>query len=233
MKLRKTIMLLVIALLVGTMATAGPAMADIIGDCSLTGYTFMGGGIAYTNANGKDYLLAQPLVEESQDYWGYGWLKFENLSTETVASAYLAVDVLGSGSMNIEDLSATNVGDLSIYSPGTTDVDDLGSDSTLRSTLQSTLSSDDGSLFLDSDTNMTSNGLYYLDITDLYNGWVTGDADNNGLVLVSDIGIKMAGIGSTEGTTPYITTSAVPVPGAVWLMITGLLGTVGLRRKRN
>jgi hypothetical protein len=232
MNLRNMTMAWVIALLIGTMVTAGSAGAATIGDCSLTGYTFMGGGIAYTNPI-KDYFLAQPLVEESANYWGYGWLKFDNLSTETVDSAYLAVDALGQGSMSIVDLSETNVGDLSIYSPGTTDVDDLAGDATLRASLQSTLSSDDGSLLLGSNASMTSNGLYYFDITDLYNGWVNGE-DNNGLVLASDVGIKLAGIGNADGSAPYISSvSAVPVPAAVWLLGSGLLGSLGLRRKRS
>ena len=229
MKLRKIFILLMSVLLIGSMTMAAPAMADVIGDCSLTGYTFMGGGIAYTNS-AKDYFLAQPLVEESAGYWGYGWLKFDNLSETTVDSAYLVVDVLGSGSMSISELSETNVGDLSIYSSGDTDVATLGASTSARSTLQTTLASDD-SLLLTSDTNMISNGLYYIDITDLYNSWV--DGTNNGLVLTSDLGLKMTGIGSTVGTTPYISTSAVPVPGAVWLMITGLLGMTGLRRRNR
>ena len=230
MKLRNMTMAGIIALLIGAMVMAGPAAAATIGDCSLTGYTFMGGGIAYTSPT-KDYLLAQPLVEESAGYWGYGWLKFDNLSDTAVDSAYLVVDVLGQGSMTITDLRATNVGDLSIYSPGTTDVGDLADDATLRSTLQGTLSSDDGSLLIGNDASMTSNGLYYFDITDLYNSWMTG-ADNNGLVLASDVGIKIAGIGNAGGIAPYISsTSAVPVPAAVWLLGSGLCGLLGLRRR--
>ena len=231
MKLRNMTLAGAIALLIGAMVMVGPATAATIGDCSLTGYTFMGGSIAYTSPT-KDYFLAQPLVEESAGYWGYGWLKFDNLSETTVASAYLVVDVLGSGSMTIADLSETNVGDLSIYSTGTTDVGDLGGDSTLRASLQNTLSGDDGSLLVDSDTNMTANGLYYFDITNLYNSWITGD--NNGLVLASDVGLKMAGIGNADGSAPYIySPGAVPVPAAVWLLGSGLCGLIGLRRRNR
>ncbi|WP_319523073.1 VPLPA-CTERM sorting domain-containing protein [uncultured Desulfosarcina sp.] len=231
MKLRKSIAALIVALLIGGFAITGTASADVIGDCTLAGYTFMGGGFAYTNDT-KDYLLAQPLeyYYGESNYWGYGWLKFD-IGTETVDSAYLVLDILGSGSMSITDLSEENVGDLSIYSAGTTDVDDLADDSTARSNLQSTLYDDDGSLLLATLDSMTSNGLYYIDITDIYNSWVSG-TDNNGLVLVSDLGLKIAGIGSEEGSAPYIsTTNAVPVPAAAWLLGSGLLGLVGLRRR--
>jgi hypothetical protein len=231
----KATMVLVIALLIGGLATAPMASADIIGDATLTGYTFMGGGSAYVSTpegpNAKDYFLAQPLVESSAGYWGYGWMKFDNLETQTVDSAYLVVDLLGVGAMNITPATPENPGILDIYTPGAIDVADLGDDAALRATLQGNLA---GTAPLVDAFTMTSNGTYYIDITDIYNGWVDGSITNNGLVfsaLDDGDGTKYASFGSPDGSAPFV--SSVPVPGAVWLLGGGLLALVGLRRRNR
>jgi hypothetical protein len=249
MKLRKAIIALTLVFLVNGLGMVHVASADIIGDSVLTGYNYMGGyGLRVTTpeSGGVDYILAQPLTYdlEGYDYWGYAWIKFDNLSETTVNSAYLVLDLLGVGGMSIADASEDYPGILDIYSPGDTDVADLDEDTDegddLRETLKDTLLT---STALVADYTMTSNGTYAIDITDTYNAWVTGDLDNNGLVLASDsensydsigcVGAKFAGIGSTAGNTPYISTSAVPVPAAVWLLGSGLVGLIGLRRRKQ
>jgi hypothetical protein len=215
------------------LVSVGTASADVIGDCNLTGYTFMGGGIAYTSAptgpNAKDYFLAQPLVETSANYWGYGWAKFD-VGTETVDKAYLVIDLLGIGAMSITPANPANPGILDIYNPGATDVADLGGDAGLRATLQGSLA---GTTPLVDDFTMTSNGAYAIDITDMYNAWVDGSITNNGLVLAAPddgSGTKYASFGNLEGSAPYIST--VPEPATMGLLACGALGLIS-RRKRN
>jgi hypothetical protein len=232
MKLKKTIMALTILLLIGGPSLVSMASAADFA-CTLTGYTFMGGASAYSSSGGSnqndDYFLAQPLtyMYGTNDMWGYAWIKFANIGTETVDAAYLTLDLLGVGGMAIEDACEEYPGTLNIFSPGTTDVAGLADDSDLRSTLRNTLYPN-GAALLETVT-MTSNGIYTIDITHIYNAWVTGEVVNNGIVLVSysenssgalgSVGTKYASTSGDLGTAPYITTvdnsiSAPTVSGA-------------------
>lgn len=236
---------LTFVLLVGGMFITTTASASVDYTATLTGYTFMGGGGSYTSGE-KDYFLAQPLAYDYDDLdmWGFAWIKFDDVGAETVDSAYLALDLLGVGGMVVEDATEDYPGTIDIYNSDV-DVATLDGISTafteLRESVKEGLLA---STALVEDYAMVENGLYYIDITDLYNSWVTGDIENNGLILVSNssnsleasgvvgaVGAKFASLGSVEGSAPFIST--VPVPGAVWLLGSGFVGFVGLRRRKG
>ena len=265
MKLRKIIFTLAVVVVMGVMSIIPAAVsAATIGDCILTGYNYMGNeGAKISTYDGpdsqKDYFLAQPLKyifeNGSSDMWGYSWIKFDNLSETTVESAYLVLDLLGVGAMAIDDASVQYPATLDIYSPGDIDVEDLTGNSELRETLRNNLyhtetdeqTGETVDVFAEAlmDTIvMTINGTYYIDITEIYNAWVTGEIENNGLVLVSTsengseypfgkVGAKFASFNSEEGNAPYISTSCVPIPGTAWLLGGGLFGLIGLCRRYN
>lgn len=260
MKLRNIVIILTITLMIT--GVANTASADVIGNATMTGYTYMNGQGSYCSTPDspvKDYFIASALsIDESygdQDLWGYGWAKFEVLATGTVESAYLTVDLLGVGSMTFgnpyaatEDVPAI----LDIYDPGDVDVASLrpdgGHDKEAQADLRNTL------LTLNpiASLTMTANGTYALDITDLYNSWILDPGSNNGVVLASgyefegsiadltqeellkvanDSGSVYASFGREGANAPYISTSPVPVPAAIWLFVSGLVGVAGFRRK--
>ena len=51
-------------------------------------------------------------------------------------------------------------------------------------------------------------------------------------VALKDVGNFCLGVGSYSGCSNPVTTSTVPVPGAVWFMGSGLLGLIGATRRR-
>jgi hypothetical protein len=268
MNFKKTIMILTITLLF--ISLGNTASADIIGNATMTGYSYMSGQGSNSNTpdeiyndGHKEYFIASALsIDENaaEDMWGYGWVKFEALATETVDSAYLTFDLLGVGSMTFgnpyaatEDVPAI----LDIYDPGEVDVADLrpndSHDVAAQLALRNTLLASNPITSL----TMIANGTYSLDITDLYNSWILDPESNNGIIFASgyefegsmeelaqtdpvafmqmanDSGSVYAGFGREGANAPYISTSAVPVPGAVWLLGSGLLGLMGIRRRKK
>lgn len=240
--LRQKIITCVVATIIGGLAFTQSGSAATI-DCSLTGYTFMGGASAYVSTpdgpTGQTYFLAQPLNYHMGDppanMWGCGWIKFNDIKDPTVESAYLYFDLLGVGAMGTTPASENNPANLAIYSAGDIDVADLVGGGTseedwdLRWNLRDNL---DASSPLCTIT-MTANGRYSVDITDLYNSWVTGATANNGLVFTAPdqgAGSKYAGFGNASGNAPYISTASVPEPSSLLLLAMGM-GALALLKK--
>lgn len=231
-------------LLIGSLMMVNTASADTTYQATLTGYTFMGAGAAQTStpdgpSNQKDYFKASPmeLTGAFSTFYGYSWVKFQDIGTETVASAYLALDLLEVGNMvgtpAPGPASPTNPGILDIYNPGATDVADLAGSITsplLRRTLRNNLLNTNP--VVDNFT-MTANGIHLIDITDTYNGWVNGSIANHGLILTTNTdgaGMEFASFGKENHDAPYIVTAPVPVPGAFLLMACGLISLIGFTR---
>jgi hypothetical protein len=206
--------------------------ADTI-NCSLTGYTFMGGASVYTSteaSHSKTYFLSGALNSDyyGANYYGYGWIKFEDIGTTEVESAVLYLNLLGVGSMSTTPASATNFTVLDIYS-STTDVATIGGNTTADQVLRTTLCDTLDAISANYSVTITSNGLVAIDITDLYNAWVSGETENNGLVLAcadSGTGGKFSSFGDSAGA-PYIVTAAVPEPNTIALFGVALVG-IGL-----
>ncbi len=86
--------------------------------------------------------------------------------------------------------------------------------------------------------------LVSLDITNIVKGWLDGSLTNFGVEMIyPELNTGDAFYWATiddDGTvygnvTPFlqVETSAVPIPAAVWLLGSGLLGLLGVRRKQN
>jgi hypothetical protein len=216
-------------------AVAQNASADTI-NSSLTGYTFMGGASAYTSteaSHSKTYFLSGALNSDyyGANYYGYGWVKFADIGTTEVESAVLYLNLLGVGSMSTTPASATNSTVLNVFS-STTDVAVIGGNTTADQTLRTTLCDTLDAITANYSVTITADGLVGIDITDLYNAWVSGELENNGLVLAcadNGAGGKFSSFGDTAGTPYVVTTAAVPEPSTVVLFGVVLVG-IGISR---
>ncbi len=210
------------AALMVALVSAGTASADVIADCTYDGYVAMGGMVVNTT---NSYLLPgnpdSPPSEEMQTF-GYAFCKFDDpdLPTEEVTEAYLQLDVMAlQDGMTYPAMGTGNVGVFAV----TSDVESIagGTAGTFRDSI--------ADIATDS-VSMTGEGLVYLDVTDIVNGWIGGD--NDGLVLASPGGLmpRLHSSETTAGLAPVIT--SVPEPATMGLLACGALGLIS-RRKRN
>lgn len=216
--------------------TTSVANAETICEASLTGYTFMGGGSAYTNP-AKDYFMTGN-PDKDGTMWGFGWLKFEDLPTESVDAAYLNLEVYQD--MN-GTLTSANPMDVAIYAVSADVADIIGTDATGTGITTADFKDDYIADSAVASTTITGAGIYSWDITSLVNGWIAGDA-NNGLVVTgwdstSTVGFVhpyFAGLSSSNGMSPTLSTSAVPEPSTIALIFSAIACCGGMIvRKRQ
>ena len=77
----------------------------------------------------------------------------------------------------------------------------------------------------------------YADITDILKDWVSGDLINNGIEFADladadGYSVHFTSIQGDAAYHPYLEVTTVPIPGAVYLLGSGLLGLLGFRRKK-
>ena len=92
-----------------------------------------------------------------------------------------------------------------------------------------------GSPFTGQSTGTDSWG--YVDITDIVKDWVSGDLFNNGiefadLIDADGYSVHFTSIQGDAGYHPYLEVNTVPIPGALYLLGSGLMALVGLKRKK-
>ena len=226
--IKRLIITCLVVMIVSLVAPA--AEATIIGDCTNTGYTFMGGWMVYqTPPSNKDYFLTANAPADSTN-WAFSWLKFGDISGSAVDEAYLSLecykDMDGS-------LTPENPMDVTIYA---VDADVTGiTTANVVDFKENHIVGDAVAI-----TTLTGTGFYSWDITSIVNGWIAGD--NYGLVVIGWDDIPgpsythpyFAGLPAPNphGMAPTLATSPVPEPATIVLLGIGGLVTL-LRRKRG
>ena len=215
--------------------------AENVYEASLTGYTFMGGGMGgyQTEAgdeSGKNYFLVGTGVAE-ESYWTFGWLKFEDLPELPVSSAVLNLEFIGTGGM----------GSGSSFTP--MDVGIQAVDADVSQILSGDIVAYKENHILDGNIDIetiSDTGIYQWDITSLVNGWIAGEANYGFVVTGWDNGSneengyqhpQFAGFpigGVSAGAVPTITTTAaVPEPSTLALIISAIACCYGLFHRKH
>ena len=225
--MKKLIITCLVAMIVGLVAPA--VEATIIGDCTNTGYTFMGGFGVY-HQDQRDYFLTGNSPADA-GWWAFGWLKFGNLPGSTVGEAWLSLECYKD--MN-GSLTPGNPMDVTIYA---VDADVTGI------TTANVVNFKENHIVGDAVAiaTLTGTGFYSWDITSIVNDWITDE--NYGLVVIGwddephpDYYTHpyFAGLPAPNphGMAPALATEPIPEPATVALLGIGSIVTL-LRRKRG
>jgi len=210
------------------------ARADQI-DCTLDGYVAMGGmvwntGNAYMLPGNPDSPPSGPMAT-----FGYGFLKFDaaDLPAEALDpathQATLTMEVMAlQDGMSYPVMGTGSVGAYAV----TADVAGITDAATADSFRSSIADAAADSVSVTADTAESFSEMISLDVTDIVNGWITS-GNNYGLVLASPGGLilRTHATESTTGAAPVITTSAIPEPGTMMLLLLAVGLLIGMRRR--
>lgn len=212
---------LIVLAAVFTASMISSVQAGVVADCTSTGYSYMSGSVASPD---KDYMLTGEMAADS--WWGFSWLSFETPDS-TVEIAYLNLQSIaqGGGMWAVPDSSPVT---MTVYAV-TADVASITS-SNVSDFRDNHIGGAVASISVSG-----GDAIYSWDITDLVNGWITGD--NYGLVLSVDgdgstVYGKFSGLGHSTGMAPVITDTALAVPEPATMMLLGLGSLIRLRKRK-
>jgi len=250
MKLRKIItaaamLTLVLGLILGQVGSA--KAATITANVAEDGY-FMGNfnnwyitspyAKAYTYIGDHDGDPNTPEVDLTiQGYFKYDLSSLSGISANDVTSASMNFYLRDKGGMGPAPIAVGAAGTLQVdpYATAPDFTPYAGSRGTLAPGYTASQS-------VSPTVDVTTGGteLISLDITNIVKGWLSGSLANFGVEMIypelnTDDAFYWATMEGGAATSPFlqVETAAVPIPAAAWLLGSGLLGMIGVRRRQK